>query len=110
MACEVERLLAVIGGRWKLLLFRELFDGPRRHGELRRALPGIRQEVLTGQRSDPMLDGAPPRPPAHSPTRPLTHSPTHPLTHSPTRRLPRSSTLTAKSFGWREQRVTVRLL
>ncbi len=101
VACEVEHLLAVIGGRWKLLLFRELFDGPRRHGEPS-ALPDIRQEVLTGQRSDPMLDGAP--------THPLTHSPTRPLTHSPTRRLPRSSTLAAKSFGWREWRVTVRPL
>ena len=58
VACEVERLLAVIGGRWKLLLLRELFDGPRRHGELRRALPGISQKVLTGQLADLVLDGA----------------------------------------------------
>ncbi len=97
VACEVERLLAVIGGRWKLLLFRELFDGPRRHGEPS-ALPDIRQEVLTGQRSDPMLDGAPTHPLAHSPTRPLTHSPI------------RCSALAAKSFGWREWRATVRPL
>lgn len=58
VACEVERLLAVIGGRWKLLLLRELFDGPRRHGELRRALPGISQKVLTAQLADLVLDGA----------------------------------------------------
>ena len=58
VACEVERLLAVIGGRWKVLLLRELFAGPRRHGELRRALPGISQKVLTEQLGELVLDGA----------------------------------------------------
>jgi DNA-binding HxlR family transcriptional regulator len=29
--CEVERLLAVIAGKWKVLLLRELFPGARRH-------------------------------------------------------------------------------
>lgn len=45
--CEVELLLQLIGGRWKLLLLRELFEGPKRHAELRRAIPGISQKVLT---------------------------------------------------------------
>ena len=58
VACEVERLLAVIGGRWKVLLLRELFAGPKRHGELRRALPGISQKVLTEQLGELVLDGA----------------------------------------------------
>ena len=47
--CEVERLLAVIGGKWKVLILRELFSGARRHAELRKALPGISQKVLTAQ-------------------------------------------------------------
>ena len=47
--CEVEHLLAVIGGKWKVLILRELFNGPRRHNQLCRALPGIRQKVLTAQ-------------------------------------------------------------
>jgi DNA-binding HxlR family transcriptional regulator len=45
--CEVEWLLRLIGGRWKLVLLRELFQGARRPAELRRALSGISQKVLT---------------------------------------------------------------
>ena len=56
--CEVERLLAVIGGKWKVLILRELFNGARRHGQLCRALPGIRQKVLTAQLRELELDGA----------------------------------------------------
>ena len=56
--CEVERLLAVIGGKWKVLILRELFNGPRRHAQLCRALPGIRQKVLTAQLRELELDGA----------------------------------------------------
>ena len=56
--CEVERLLAVIGGKWKVLILRELFAGPRRHTRLCRALPGISQKVLTAQLRELELDGA----------------------------------------------------
>lgn len=56
--CEVERLLAVIGGKWKILILRELFNGPCRHNQLCRALPGIRQKVLTAQLRELELDGA----------------------------------------------------
>ena len=56
--CEVERLLAVIGGKWKVLMLRELFAGPRRHAQLERALPGISQKVLTAQLRELELDGA----------------------------------------------------
>ena len=56
--CEVERLLAVIGGKWKVLILRELFDGARRHAQLCRALPGISQKVLTAQLRELELDGA----------------------------------------------------
>ena len=48
--CEVERLLAVIGGKWKVLILRELFDGARRHAQLCRA--------LTAQLRELELDGA----------------------------------------------------
>jgi len=56
--CEVERLLAVIGGKWKVLILRELFKGARRHAELCRALTGISQKVLTAQLRELELDGA----------------------------------------------------
>ena len=56
--CEVERLLAVIGGKWKVLILRELFAGARRHTQLCRALPGISQKVLTAQLRELELDGA----------------------------------------------------
>ena len=56
--CEVERLLAVIGGKWKVLILRELFKGPRRHAQLCHGLPGISQKVLTAQLRELELDGA----------------------------------------------------
>ena len=55
--CEVERLLAVIAGKWKVLLLRELFHGSRRHAQLCKALPGISQKVLTAQLRELELDG-----------------------------------------------------
>lgn len=56
--CEVERLLAVISGKWKVLILRELFKSARRHAQLRKALPGISQKVLTAQLRELELDGA----------------------------------------------------
>jgi DNA-binding HxlR family transcriptional regulator len=56
--CEVERLLAVIAGKWKVLILRELFHGARRHTQLARALPGISQKILTAQLRELELDGA----------------------------------------------------
>jgi DNA-binding HxlR family transcriptional regulator len=56
--CEVERLLAVIGGKWKVLILRELFAGPRRHMQICKALAGVSQKVLTAQLRELELDGA----------------------------------------------------
>ena len=39
----------MIGGRWKVLILRELFQGVRRFGQLHRALHGITQKMLTQQ-------------------------------------------------------------
>ncbi|NJL80935.1 MAG: helix-turn-helix transcriptional regulator [Richelia sp. RM2_1_2] len=49
VSCEVETTLKLIGGRWKVLIIRELLSGVKRFGELQRALLGITQKMLTQQ-------------------------------------------------------------
>jgi len=47
--CAAAQALDVVGERWALLIVRELVIGPKRFGDLRKALPGIRANVLTGR-------------------------------------------------------------
>lgn len=51
-ACPVETTLSLISDRWKVLILRELFLGTRRFGELKKALNGISQKVLTENLKD----------------------------------------------------------
>lgn len=55
--CAVEATLRVIGGRWKVLILRELFGGTQRFSALNRALPGITQKMLTQQLRELEEDG-----------------------------------------------------
>lgn len=55
--CPVERTLEVIGGRWKVLILRELFAEVKRFGQLHRALHGITQKMLTQQLRELEADG-----------------------------------------------------
>ncbi|NEO25778.1 MAG: helix-turn-helix transcriptional regulator [Kamptonema sp. SIO4C4] len=57
ISCAVENTLGVIGGRWKVLILRELFQGVRRFGELQRALTGVTQKMLTQQLRELEADG-----------------------------------------------------
>jgi DNA-binding HxlR family transcriptional regulator len=57
LTCEVETTLKVIGGRWKVLIIRELMLRVKRFGELQRALPGITQKMLTQQLREMEEDG-----------------------------------------------------
>jgi len=57
VSCTVEATLKVIGGRWKVLILRELFQGIKRFGELHRALNGITQKMLTQQLREMEQDG-----------------------------------------------------
>jgi len=57
LTCSVEITLKVIGGRWKVLILRELFVGVKRFGELHRALHGITQKMLTQQLRELEQDG-----------------------------------------------------
>ena len=45
--CPFEAVLAIVGGKWKARILRVLADGPRTFGELKRALSGISQQVLS---------------------------------------------------------------
>jgi DNA-binding HxlR family transcriptional regulator len=44
---SVSEILALIGDKWSVLLVMALSEGPRRFTELRRAVPGISQRMLT---------------------------------------------------------------
>ncbi|TVP56648.1 MAG: transcriptional regulator [Nodularia sp. (in: Bacteria)] len=57
LTCEVETTLKVIGGRWKVLIIRELIPGVKRFGELQRGLSGITQKMLTQQLREMEEDG-----------------------------------------------------
>ena len=46
-ACPSREVLAMIGDKWALLLMPKLAGGPKRNGELVRALQGISQKMLT---------------------------------------------------------------
>ncbi len=46
-ACPVETTLMLISERWKVLILRDLLDGTKRFGELKRSIGGISQKVLT---------------------------------------------------------------
>ncbi len=45
--CPVATAVALIGGKWKLLLLRNLRERPWRFNELQRSIDGISQKVLT---------------------------------------------------------------
>ncbi|MFC0156198.1 winged helix-turn-helix transcriptional regulator [Xanthomonas dyei] len=56
-ACNVEALLRLIEGRWKLLLF-HLFDGKvQRYSDLERLIPAISQKMLAQQLRQLERDG-----------------------------------------------------
>lgn len=45
--CELREVLDRVGDKWSVLLMWVLGDGPRRYSELRRAVDGISQRMLT---------------------------------------------------------------
>lgn len=54
--CPVERTVNIIGGKWTLLILRDLFEGTKRFGELRASLTGISPKTLTDKLRE--LEGA----------------------------------------------------
>lgn len=47
--CSMEAALAIIGGKWKLVILWHLFEGKKRFGELRRLIPRATQKMMTQQ-------------------------------------------------------------
>ncbi|KOY15127.1 winged helix-turn-helix transcriptional regulator [Paenibacillus xylanivorans] len=48
----VQAMLELVGGKWRILILYQLISGKKRTNELRRAIPGITQKVLTQQLRD----------------------------------------------------------
>ena len=46
-ACPVETTLRLISNRWNVLILRDLMEGTKRFGELKKSLGNISQKVLT---------------------------------------------------------------
>ena len=46
-ACPVEATLQLIGDKWKVLILRDLMNGTKRFGELKKGINGVSQKVLT---------------------------------------------------------------
>ena len=46
-ACPVETTLLFLGEKWRVLILRDLMEGTKRFGELRKSVSGISKKVLT---------------------------------------------------------------
>ncbi len=51
-SCPVSRAVAVLDGKWTLLVIRDLVSGPKRFGRLRTSLQGISPKTLTDRLRD----------------------------------------------------------
>ncbi len=48
-ACPVETTLTLISDKWKVLIIRDLLQGTKRFGELKKSIGNVSQKVLTSQ-------------------------------------------------------------
>lgn len=51
-ACPVETTLLMLSDKWKVLILRDLMDGTKRFGELKKSIGSVSQKVLTAQLRD----------------------------------------------------------
>ena len=47
--CPTTAALDILGGKWKVFILSQLVQGTRRFGELKKAIPGVTQKMLTQQ-------------------------------------------------------------
>jgi DNA-binding HxlR family transcriptional regulator len=45
--CPVATTVQLIGNKWKLLIIRNLLEGPQRFSQFQKTIPGISKKVLT---------------------------------------------------------------
>jgi len=45
--CPVETTVSLISNKWRILILRDLLDGTKRFGELKKSLATVSQKVLT---------------------------------------------------------------
>ena len=55
--CPVEVTLSLISDRWKVLIIRDLLNGTKRFGELKKSIDNITQKVLTSNLRSMEKDG-----------------------------------------------------
>lgn len=55
--CPVETTLTLIGSKWKVLIIRDLINGKKRFGELKRSIGSVSQKVLTSNLREMESDG-----------------------------------------------------
>src|SRR6266436_5335328 len=73
--CAIARAHEVLGGRWTLLVVRELLCGSRRFNDIRRGIPRISRTMLSERLQELVLIGAATRADgAHGPEYALTES------------------------------------
>ena len=56
-SCPVETTLQLISSRWTVLILRDLLEGTRRFGELRKSIGPVTQKVLTANLRSMEKDG-----------------------------------------------------
>jgi DNA-binding HxlR family transcriptional regulator len=55
--CPIQAIVGVIGGKWKLSILYQLFQGTKRYGELKRLVPKATERMLTLQLRELELSG-----------------------------------------------------
>ncbi|GIG89377.1 winged helix-turn-helix transcriptional regulator [Plantactinospora endophytica] len=55
--CGIDAAMAVVGGKWKVLILWALGEQPCRFGELRRLVPGVTEKVLASHLRELEADG-----------------------------------------------------
>lgn len=57
ITCDLTYAVEMIGGRWKILIISNLEKAPKRYGEIKKAVPGITERMLTLQLREMEEDG-----------------------------------------------------